>query len=167
MRFHPAIENLKSLKNREFLSLRGVFGEFLPSLHKWENYKHRYEALNALGGGPLLTSHHEIDLAIYLIGNVDKVSCIFRNTSLDIDAPDHAILNLFHCNGAISNLDLNFYYRKYVRNFQIATTQDMINYEPFGNGLKIGSENYINYKDFDFNQTYVCLLYTSDAADES
>ena len=89
------------------------------------------------------------------MGKVESVSCLFRNTSLDIDAPDHAILNLFHFNGAISNLDLNFYYRKYVRNFQIATNLDMINYEPFGKGLKIGKENYINFDDFDFNQTYV------------
>lgn len=159
MRFHPGIKKLKSLSNsNKFLSLRGIFGEFLPDLHKWENFKFRYEAIKILGGGPLLTSHHEIDIAIYLMGRVKKVSCIMRKTFLDIDADDHVILNLIHENNSISNLDLNFFYKKYVRRLEISTEKEIIRYEPFNDGLSIGEMNMNNFKDYDFNQTYIDSL---------
>ena len=158
MRFHPGLIKLKSLSNKNFLSLRGVFGEYLPDLHKWEDYKKRYEAINILGGGPLLTSHHEIDIAILLMGKVEKVSCIMRNTHLDIDSYDHAIVNLFHENNSISNLDLNFFYKEYVRGIEIANSNEIIKYHPFHDGLKIGKEEAISFKDFDFNQTYIDSL---------
>ena len=155
MRFHPGINTLKELKDSRFLSLRGVFGEFLPDLHKWEDYRERYEAINALGGGPLLTSHHEIDLAILLMGQVKKVSCFMRNSHLDIDAADHSIIILFHKNGSVSNLDLNFFYKQYVRRLEIATEKGVINYEPFSKGINLGTDNLASYKDFDFNNTYI------------
>ena len=155
MRFHPGIVKLKSLHSDDFLSLRGVFGEYLPDLHQWEDYKFRYEALKKLGGGPLLTSHHEIDIAIFLMGKVKKVSCIMRNTHLDIDSPDHIIVNLFHLNNSVSNLDLNFFYKNYVRRMEIATSNEIISYEPFSEGLKIGNNKIETFKNFDFNQTYI------------
>ena len=52
MRFHPGIIKLNSLKDN-FISIRSVFGEYLPDLHKWDDYKLRYEAVKELGGGPL------------------------------------------------------------------------------------------------------------------
>ena len=155
MRFHPGILKLQDLKKSHFLSLRGLFGEFLPDLHKWEDYKFRYEAVKKLGGGPLLTSQHEIDIAILLMGDVDNVSCLMRNTLLDIEAPDHVILNLFHKNGSISNLDLNFFYKQYVRRLELSTEEEIIKYEPFNDGLKIGKREKISFKDFDFNKTYI------------
>ncbi len=153
MRFHPGYNEIRSLKT-DFLSFRGIFAEYLPSLHLWENYKDRYEAKLDLGGGPLLTSHHELDIAISLLGKVDSVSCLMKNTFLDIEASDHALINLFHKNGKVSNLDLNFFYREYTRRIEISTSNELIIYEPFSNGLKIGNKK-ISYKDFDFNLTYI------------
>ncbi len=155
MRFHPGFIKLRTFSSDQFISLRGVFGEYLPDLHKWEDYKKRYEAIKFLGGGPLLTSHHEIDMAILLMGKVETVSCIMRNTLLEIDAPDHAILSLFHKNGSISNLDLNFFYKQYVRGTEISTSKEIITYRPFHDGLKIGSKEIISFQDFDFNKTYI------------
>ena len=158
MRFHPGLIQLKKLSSDQFISLRGIFGEYLPDLHKWEDYRTRYEAIKTLGGGPLLTSHHEIDLAIWLMGKVESVACIMRNTILKIDANDHAIVSLFHENGSISNLDLNFFYKKYVRSIEIATSKEIITYEPFHDGLKIGEKEIISFKNYDFNKTYIASI---------
>ena len=153
MRFHPGFKILDSLKSN-FLTFRGIFAEYLPSLHLWESYKERYEAKKSLGGGPLLTSHHELDIAIGLFGPVDSVSCFMRNSFLDIDSSDHALINLFHKNGTVSNIDLNFFYKEYTRRIEIASSQELIIYEPFNTGLRIGSQT-TSFKNFDFNQTYI------------
>lgn len=155
MRFHPGIERINRLNKNKFLSLRAIFGEFLPDLHKWEDYKVRYEAIKQLGGGPLLTSHHELDIAIKLMGKVLEVSSFSRNTALDIDSHDHVIIKLFHESGSISNIDLNFYYKNYTRRIEIATFENLIIYEPFLSGLKISNEEEYSYQDFDFNKTYL------------
>ena len=153
MRFHPGYKSINSLQKKEFVSFRGIFAEYLPDLHKWEKYSDRYEAKKELGGGPLLTSHHELDIAINLLGKVKSVSCIMRNSLLDIDASDHAIINLFHENGKISNIDLNFFYKNYTRRIEIATTSKLITYEPFASGLNIGNQittgpTFTNVNDF-------------------
>ena len=59
-----------------------------------------------------------------------------RNSLLDIEANDHALINLFHENGTISNLDLNFFYKEYTRRIEISTNKELIIYEPFSSRTK-------------------------------
>lgn len=156
MRYHPGIRKIFEIKEKtKFYSLRAIFGEFLPALHTWQDYRERYEARKDLGGGPLLTSHHELDIAIAVLGEIDSVSCNTNNTRLDIDAPDHAILYLHHIGGEVSTLDLNFFYRKYTRRIEIACEEDILIYEPFSSGVIYQGEVLESYKDYDFNRTYI------------
>ena len=127
MRYHKSWKYIYELSTTStFRSINSIFAEHLPSLHTWENYKTRYEAVRGLGGGPLLTSHHELDMAINLLGRVKQVSCCEHNTNLDIDSPDHALITLIHESGSLSTIDLNFFYPRYTRISHIATDNDVI-----------------------------------------
>ena len=50
MRFHPGYQKINLLNKLDFVSFRGIFAEYLPALHTWEDYKNRYEAKTSLGG---------------------------------------------------------------------------------------------------------------------
>ena len=136
LRYHPGYKYLKDLKNTQLLSFRAIFGEYLPSNHKWEDHRNRYEAVKSLGGGPLLTSHHELDAALNLLGPVKSLSCFEANTNLVIDAADHTLILLQHESRAISTIDLNFFTPKYTRHSLITTNTSVISFEPFSSGLQ-------------------------------
>ena len=55
------------------------------------------------------------------MGKVKEVSSFSRNTRLDIGASDHTVVTLFHQNGRISNIDLNFFYRRYTRRMEVSS----------------------------------------------
>lgn len=156
MRYHPAWKHIKSrIISTEIPSaFRAIFAEHLPSIHSWEDYRKRYEAVRELGGGPLLTSQHELDMAINLLGRVTRVSCIQMNTVLNIDSADHSLITLFHLSGAVSTIDLNFFYKKYTRTATLATDKDVYTVEPFDRGI-VSCSDVQNYSDYDFNQTYI------------
>ena len=57
---------------------------------------------------------HEIDIAISLMGPVEKVSCLCGRTSnLEIDTEDLADITLIHRDGGQSNIHLNYLERNY------------------------------------------------------
>jgi len=156
MRYHPAWKYVKSqvITRESPHAFRAIFAEHLPSIHPWEDYRKRYEAVGELGGGPLLTSQHELDMAINLLGPVRSVSCMQMNTVLEIDAADHTLITVFHSSGAVSTIDLNFFYKQYTRTAALATNNDVYTIEPFNRGILSCADSQ-NYSGYDFNQTYI------------
>jgi len=69
-RFHPGLIQAKRwLDDGQIgrpLSFRAVYGEYLPSMHPWEDYRQSYSARQDLGGGVLLTLCHPLDYARWL-----------------------------------------------------------------------------------------------------
>ena len=76
MRFHPGIMFLKDLITKKLGNIVNstfYFGEYLPSMHKYEDYKKTHMAIHEQGGGAVLSLSHQIDLVYYLLGKPLKV----------------------------------------------------------------------------------------------
>ena len=166
IRFHPALRAIKEIVEKkelgDLLLNRSHFGEYLPDLHTWEDFRSRYEARKSLGGGATLTSIHEIDHAIWLSGRVNKVTGLIRTVSLDIDCEDLSLMILEHENGKISEICLDFIQRSYTRNLQLTFTEGLLEWSLKGNHISVysskqgnGWKNRLDLKSFDFNQTYI------------
>ena len=141
----------------------------MPDCHPWGDYKTRYEARSDLGGGVILTSIHEIDHAIWLLGEVKSVTWIKRTLKLDIDVEDTAMIILEHKSGALSEIVLDFIQRVYTRNLQICAGNGTIEWALRKNNLKVFKaesekwEDLISNESYDFNETYIEeLLHFSD-----
>jgi predicted dehydrogenase len=124
LRFHPLVLRLKSwLEQGTFgrpLHWRSTWAEYLPDFHPWEDYRQGYAARRDLGGGPAHTFSHDIDLALWLFGPVERAwSVAMPPTPLRIDVPAGVDLLLQHRNRAVANLHLDFYQRPPQRSYEI------------------------------------------------
>lgn len=95
MRFHPALIKLRDIIKKHVLghviSADTHFGEWLPGMHDYEDYRHTHMAKNNQGGGAILALSHEIDYAIWLFGYPKSVYAIGGHYSdLEIDVEDSA-----------------------------------------------------------------------------
>jgi predicted dehydrogenase len=52
------------------------WGEYLPDMHPWEDYRAGYAARPELGGGVLLTLSHPFDYLRWLLGDIEHVTAI-------------------------------------------------------------------------------------------
>lgn len=98
LRFHPAIRRLKEkLKGEEIKSCRMVCTSFLSDWRPNQDVKKSYSARRDQGGGVLLDLSHEIDLAAYLFGEVERIQGkMERRGEVTIDAEDFADLKITH-----------------------------------------------------------------------
>jgi len=94
LRFHPGIKIIKKyIKNNKLgklISGNFNFGEFLPMMHRYENYRKTHMAIKNLGGGVISCLSHEIDLILYLIGMPKKItSFVSKSSNLKINVEDN------------------------------------------------------------------------------
>jgi predicted dehydrogenase len=79
-RFNPGLQQIRSwLRQGEIgavVSVQAHYGEYLPDMHPWEDYRVGYAARADLGGGALLTLCHPFDYLRWLIGDIKDVSAI-------------------------------------------------------------------------------------------
>ena len=110
MRYDKGINYLlKYVKSKKPKSADINWLTFMPNWHKNENYQHSYASNQKLGGGVISTCSHEIDLAIYLFGDVKSLFSSNLNQGLkDIDVEDKNISILKHKNGVVSKILLDF-----------------------------------------------------------
>ncbi len=95
MRFHPAIIKLKEIIEKRYLghvvSANTHFGEWLPGMHNYEDYRNTHMARKDQGGGAILALSHEIDYAIWLFGPPKSVYAVGNHyTNLEINVEDSA-----------------------------------------------------------------------------
>lgn len=124
MRFHPGIMRVKNLIDEgaigKVVAARLEAGQYLPDWHPWEDYRNMYSARRELGGGVILDAIHEIDLAHWMLGEVEAVACFAGKLShLEIDTEDTAAVLLRFANGAIGELHLDYIQRVYSRSCHI------------------------------------------------
>ncbi len=110
MRYDKGINYLlKYVRSRKPISADINWLTYMPNWHKNENYKNSYASIQKLGGGVISTCSHEIDLAIYLFGDVISVYSTNLNQGLkNIDVEDKNISILKHKNGVVSKILLDF-----------------------------------------------------------
>jgi predicted dehydrogenase len=128
LRFHPLLRQVKAwLADGTLgqpLHWRSTWGEYLPDWHPWEDYRMSYAARRELGGGPALTFSHDIDLALWLFGPVERGSSMTIPASpLRMDVPPGVDLLLKHHGGVVANLHLDFYQRPPQRAYEIIATK--------------------------------------------
>ena len=72
MRFHPAVIKIRDIIKKQDLgnvvTADTHFGEWLPGMHDYEDYRVTHMARNNQGGGDILALSHEIDYAVWLFG---------------------------------------------------------------------------------------------------
>ena len=124
MRFHPGPAKVKELLEQgrlgKLLFARIHAGSYLPDWRPETDYRQNYAAREVTGGGCILDCVHEIDLARWYLGDVQEVFCVAGHlSSLDISTEDVAALICTHCNGAISEIHLDYVQRSYERGCQI------------------------------------------------
>ena len=140
LRFHPGIIFLKKLlKKKQPIDIKIITNSYLPNWRKG-NYKHSYSANKKKGGGVILDLSHEIDLALWLFGNIKIMYLKFgRKSNLRITSEDYLKLM-----GKIKNanfyLDLSYYSKNETRSISVDTNQVSINLDLKNNFIKIDNK---------------------------
>lgn len=99
LRYHPAYLKIKELLDQNVLghliSADLHFGEWLPGMHPYEDYRESHASRKDQGGGVILCLSHEIDIAFWLFGKPKKVYAAGGHLSdLELDVEDTADLML-------------------------------------------------------------------------
>jgi len=92
-RFHPVVLRIKSLISSKVIGIphfvRSEYGEWLPGMHPYEDYKDSHMANFNLGGGPATCLSHELDLIEVLFGEITSHSGRFMKWGvLETNVPD-------------------------------------------------------------------------------
>ena len=145
MRFLESLNYVKSIVDKKILGrLCGANiynGEFLPDMHKYENYRKTTMAMKKLGGGVINSQIHELDYCVYLFGNPKT---IYANggkfSNFNIDVEDYVNSNMSFENDNITvNLNLDFFQKPPIRKMFITGTKASLEWNYYKN------EVYINY----------------------
>lgn len=124
LRYHPVVRELKEiLQGKTILHARAACSSYLPSWRPNQDHLKNYSAHRAQGGGVILDLSHDIDLAEYLFGEIQKIEGRFgRCAEVTIDSEDFADLLLTHPRSH-TNLHLNYFSRRRER-YVAADTND-------------------------------------------
>lgn len=102
MRFHPGLQLIRSYlaegRIGRVVAADVHFGEYLPTMHAYEDYRTTHMARGDQGGGALLCLSHEIDYACWLLGKPARVFAMGGHLSgLSIDGVDDTASLLLGC----------------------------------------------------------------------
>lgn len=133
-RFHPVLMQIKSLIDSgslgKPLSVRAHWGEYLPGMHPWEDYRTGYAARNDLGGGVVLTLCHPFDYLRWLLGEVTGLSAATARTSdLELGVEDQAEVTLHFANGCLGTVHLDYFQRPPAHWLEIIMTDGVIRWD--------------------------------------
>jgi predicted dehydrogenase len=118
MRFKSSLIKIKKLLEEEkigkIISARIHVGSYLPYRHPDRDYREEYGAKKSLGGGVILDAIHQIDYALWFLGDVEEVFCYSgKMSNLEIEVEDNAEILLKFKNGALASLHLDYIQRPY------------------------------------------------------
>lgn len=158
LRFHPALKKIKQLLDAkaigDVIEADIHFGEWLPGMHPYEDYRTSHAAKRDQGGGVVLCLSHEIDYACWLFGAPRKVFAAGGHlSSLDLDVEDSASL-LLHCEQASDgapfavHVHLNFIQRPAERHLAIVGTQGSLFWDYYSNVITIRRGDRIDEETF-------------------
>ena len=166
LRFHPIIQFVKKIINKnKILSSEIHCSSYLPD---WRNRPLKFTSSYSkkLSGGILNELSHEIDYARYLYGNLSKINVLTKkNSNLKITSADYANITLKSLDGAIININLN-YYSKLTKRFIILDTNKLSLYADLINGFvsiknkngKSSKKYFLIDKDFTYKEQLKALL---------
>lgn len=148
LRAHPYVKTLAKLIQEEKLgraiSANVLWSSYLPIWHPWEDYKEGYAARSEMGGGVTLTCSHEIDLILFLFGNLKRYATNISSSShLNIPV-DQCLDGLFIFESGVScNLHLDFFQKKSRRTIEILFDYGYVKVDFNKHSLQIESDHKI------------------------
>jgi predicted dehydrogenase len=112
-RFHPGLQQVKGLLDSGAigrpLSARAAYGEYLPGMHPWEDYRGSYSSRADLGGGVILTLCHPLDYLRWLLGEVEAVWAFAGQLNeFGLQVEDTAEIGLRFSQGAFGSVHLDY-----------------------------------------------------------
>ena len=142
MRYHPCIIQMKEWIDKKkigrILHFKSDWGEYMPNWHPWENYKISYAGKKEMGGGPILTLSHEIDLCLFFCGHFTKVLGNFNSISdLKLNTEDLADILISFDNGVCANIHLNYLSRPPSRKIDIIGSKGQVSFDYYKNQTKL------------------------------
>lgn len=137
MRFHPAVSQLKKALSEGLIGTpliyRYHFSHYLPNMRPGRDYRTIYAARAGQGGGIILDDIHDIDLALWLGGAVEKqTGWAYHSGTLDIAAEDVACLCLRHKNKSVSILHMDFLRRDKSRGIEVIGEKGTLEWRSYG-----------------------------------
>ena len=95
LRYHPAFAHIHKLITNasigKIISADLHFGEYLPGMHSYEDYRDSHASRSEQGGGVILCLSHMVDIAYWLFGLPTSVYAKGGHlSSLEIDVEDTA-----------------------------------------------------------------------------
>tara|TARA_A100001011_G_scaffold400523_1_gene515895 strand:+ start:16557 stop:17522 length:966 start_codon:yes stop_codon:yes gene_type:complete len=142
MRFHPCILQIKKWieekKIGKILHFKSEWGEYMPAWHPWEDYRISYAGKKEMGGGPILTLSHEIDLCLLFCGEYNKIYSNYNSISkLKLNTEDLADILISFKSGTCANLHLNYLSRPPTRKLDIIGSKGQISFNYYENQAKL------------------------------
>lgn len=133
-RFHPGLIKIRQLllegRIGRPLSARAVYGEYLPQMHPWEDYRRSYSTREELGGGVILTLCHPLDYLRWLLGEVKDIwSFSGRLNDFEIMVEDTAEIGIRFKNGVIGSIHLDYNQLPATHNLEIVGTEGTLRWE--------------------------------------
>jgi predicted dehydrogenase len=165
MRFHPGPRAVKCLLDEGVigvpLAARLQTGSYLPRWRPWQDYRKSYSA-SPHWGGAILDCIHEIDLALWFLGEAQVVGAAALSAkALDLETDGLAEILLRHESGALSNVHLNFIQRDYWRTCQVIGTAGTVYWNIQDRVVRACGEDGVTFQewpepdDYDLNRMYV------------
>jgi predicted dehydrogenase len=147
----------------KLISANAQVGQYLPDWRPHEDYSKGMSAKVETGGGVMLDLVHEFDYLHWLVGEVETIASINKNSgALAIETEDTAEVLLKFSNGVTGTIHLDYLQQKLVRNCMFTGSIGTI----FWN-LAESKVNWINnqkeeneyaYKGFERNDRFVAIM---------
>lgn len=133
-RFHPSLVQLQTwLRDGQIgrpLSVRAVYGEYLPGMHPWEDYRRSYSSRADLGGGVILTLCHPLDYLRWLLGEVRELWCFTGQLNdFELSIEDTVEIGLRFESGVIGSVHLDFNRQPPAHHLEIVGTRGTIRWD--------------------------------------
>lgn len=130
MRFHPAISYIhNTMSNNPSFAKRlwanFEFGFYLPFDKK--DYQNTYKAKKSLGGNLIFDGIHELDCAVWFLGEPDEVICSKGIiSSLEIDTEDNVDMIIKFKSGPVCTVHMDYLQHGYSRRCKIVCEEGTI-----------------------------------------
>ncbi len=127
LRYNSVIQWVKkNVDPEDVISVRSISSSYLPDWRPGQDYRQTYSAHKNMGGGVSIDLIHEWDYLTYLFGWPERVSCMIgKKSDLEIDSDDYAIYIAEYSN-MITELHLDYFGRKAIREIELFTKADTI-----------------------------------------
>lgn len=141
-RFHPGLQQVAGLLAEGAigrpLSFRAVYGEYLPAMHPWEDYRISYSTRSDLGGGVILTLCHPLDYLRWLLGEVEAVWAFAQHINdFELAVEDTAEIGLQFANHAIGSVHLDYNRRPSTHHLEITGAQGVIQWDNAAGSVRL------------------------------